>query len=698
MSRVPDYAHNLSLKMSQVMDRICVSEKIVMKRRISGLLRESLFAFNHKLRDKDLNVFLFGSQIEGTTTPGLQPDVDCIISIKNYNVIQDLSAWQNGKVNLLMIQNENVSPGYCLLQALRGDAPLPQEVEVDDNFYRDRMGRLLLKNTMFDGLHDAVRNGPAHSFQGVPGLEDSDFVAALPCDLRPVQAQHWFNQHGEEHWPTSGMIQYCSNTRCFVVGVGKTGIANEKFEWRISTSFAERFLMFTLNITQIRCYVLMKMILKTFIKQRFPNSISSFMCKTVLLHCISDTRSDAWKENTLFTCLSFCLLRLYDCVQNEYCPHFFITQNNLMSGRFTPETKPLILKNLRYVIENNRRALLGIECDYFGSFLQSSLNGIEIYIPTHYMPTFIAWDILKNSALAISIEVKVLLRDVNNLSPRLAMQKLLKFISNHYFQNFIFENRKAYRLLSRYLFSTLGSILASLNINQQDNLAFKKALSCMSLGLDTDVASGKLKLASMFYCTGDNVRTELILKNIEECYDLSAVEPMCGCYFFKYAQPREKFYRLCYESIKECALLKDITASCVCFIKCERNCCPLELQHEMFRSKQENIAYRNEYEYWMDMAVVDSLPYLYFMQYKTYSRLGRQDDKQKALSNIARTIDVEPNLGHRETALNLLGQCMEQENNVENAFKCYARSHQIRGRYNWAKIHICKLLNKLINN
>jgi hypothetical protein len=369
-----------------------------------------------------------------------------------------------------------------------------------------------------------------------------------------------------------------------------------------------------------------------------------------------------------------------------------------MSGRFTPETKPLILETLRYVTERSERALLEIECDCFGSFLQSSLNGIEIYIPAHYIPTFIAWKMLENTALAISIHVKIMLRDVNNLSPRLAMQKLLTFISNHHIENFIFKNRKAYRLLSRYLFSTLGSILASSNINKQDKLAFKKALSCMLLGLDTDVASGKLKLASMFYCTGDNVRTELILKNIEECYDLSVVEPMCGCFSFEKSPRRDSFNRLCYESNEECTLLKYITAPCVCFIRCEINCCPLELQHEMFRSTQEDLAYRRRVDKWMDMSVVDSLPYFYFLQYKTYSRLGRQDDKQKALTYIARTIDVEPNLGHSETALNLLGQCMEEESHVEDAFKCYVRSLQIRGQNNSAKVHICKLLNKVINN
>ncbi|XP_060586910.1 uncharacterized protein LOC132742485 [Ruditapes philippinarum] len=694
MSRIPDYAHNLSLRMSQVMDGIGVNEKIVMKRRRSMLLNESLITITHRLLGNDVNIFLFGSQIEGTTTPGLQSDADCLISLNTYNVIQDWSEWEYGKHNLLMIQDEYVSPGYGLLQELRDDALLPRVVEIGDHSYRDRMGRILLKNTKFNfvGNNAFMRHGPAHSPQDVPGINDHDFVLAFPSRLYPVKASHWLCQHREKHWPTNDMIQYCSNTRCVVVGVGKTGSVNEILEWRISTSFAERFLMFTLNITQIRCYVLMKMILKTFISQRFPDSISSFICKTVLLHCISFTRSDAWNENTLFICLSFCLSTLYNCVQNEYCPHFFITQNNLLSGRISPESKPLILETLRYVIESNGRALLEIECDNFGIYLQSSLNGF-IQVNEHIIPTRIAGLLLKDTALLMNVSFKSFLHEIKDLSPRIATQKLLTIIANHHN-----ENTKANRLITRHLCSSIGSILASLNIYQQDHLTYKKALSFMSLGLDPDVASGKLKLASVFYCTGDIERTEFILKNIEECYDLNVVEPVCGCYDFIHNANRERFNRLCYESNEECTLLKYITASCVCFIRFEINCCPLELQHEMFRSTQEIHAHRRLHDKWMDFAAVDSLSYLYFLQYKTYSRLGRQDDKQRALSNIARTIDVEPNLRHKETALNLLGQCMEEENNPGNAFKCYARSLQIRERNNSAKVHICKLLNKLINN
>jgi hypothetical protein len=76
------------------------------------------------------------------------------------NVIQDWSEWEYGKRNYLMIQDENVSPGYCLLQIL------PFVVETDDNTYRDRMGRILLKNTIFNSVenNELLRHGPAHSW------------------------------------------------------------------------------------------------------------------------------------------------------------------------------------------------------------------------------------------------------------------------------------------------------------------------------------------------------------------------------------------------------------------------------------------------------------------------------------------------------------------------------------------------------
>jgi tetratricopeptide (TPR) repeat protein len=139
-------------------------------------------------------------------------------------------------------------------------------------------------------------------------------------------------------------------------------------------------------------------------------------------------------------------------------------------------------------------------------------------------------------------------------------------------------------------------------------------------------------------------------------------------------------------------MIKHNMAFCVKYLPCEVNCIPGELKYEMFRSTEEDRPYRGEFDYWMDCAVVDSLPYLHFLQYKVYSQLHRAADQQQALDNLIRTIDTEPNLGHKETALNLLGQCMEQENRYEEAFRCYILSLNVRARNNVAKWHVCRLL------
>jgi hypothetical protein len=56
------------------------------------------------------------------------------------------------------------------------------------------------------------------------------------------------------------------------------------------------------------------------------------------------------------------------------------------------------------------------------------------------------------------------------------------------------------------------------------------------------------------------------------------------------------------------------------------------------------------------------------------------------------------NFGHRETALNLLGQSLEEEDKPREALQCYIFSLQQRERNNAAKFHICNLLRKYASN
>jgi tetratricopeptide (TPR) repeat protein len=521
-------------------------------------------------------------------------------------------------------------------------------------------------------------------------------VLALPCKSLHQSASDWLERQGIGRWPTQDMKGYAASTRCFVVPTGSKVSACPELEWRISTTLAERCLMFNLNITQIRCYVLLKMILKSLLNPKGEINISSFMCKTVLLHCIENTESSIWKESNLSICLTYCLLELHSCVQNDHCSHFIIRENNLMAGQFTAEKGHELSKNISDFLQNDRQKLLTIDIDDLGHRLQVKLNMVpngayhyqfslaihEFYMTQEYL----------NTAFSVDGIHKLVLKHLHTKNIRTMKHWIGKLITFNVNGNRL-EN-DAFKFLAPCVYTTYGSILASSSISENNQVS-PEALVWLSAGLNSDISSSRLKLASVFYSTGDMERAELILRHIEQQYYSNPVVPVCECWCNPSPSVTAEFARVCGEQSEDC--IKHITVFCVRFIQKEINCVPHELQYEMFRSTQDDMIHRDEdTDFWMDWAEVDSLPFLYFLQYKIYRHLQRHQDQQQALSKLIRTIETDENLGHRETALNILGQCMEQENRPQQAFNCYLLSLQQRARNNAANFHICKLLSGLL--
>ncbi|XP_053377810.1 uncharacterized protein LOC123558957 [Mercenaria mercenaria] len=697
MFQAPEYIEPVSVILSDVLSDIGVDKRIVLKRRRATLLVESMSRRLFQLEDHNRTIYLFGSQSEGTTTPDLKSDSDQLMCLNGVNVIQNVSEWKPGEENYLMIQDDTVPPGYCLLQPLRNDTPLPYPTVPNEHF-SERKGKILLKNTIMSAITDIQdrgrKQGPAHTFQEPPGMSDVDVVLAFRCKSWPLQAKQWLDWQGVGQWPSADMRKYCGSTGCFLVTVGSKGSEHEELEWRISTSLAERCLMFSLNITQIRCYILMKIILKTFIKPYFEDTISSFMCKTVMFHCIANTKSVIWRENNILGCLSLCLFVLHNCILNENCPHFIIPGNNLMKGKMTHTYKPYILQKLCDIVTDRCIALLGIECESLGLRLQYKMKNLICPFKTS---DTVSGHILMILALNTNRIIRDFLNSISNSSNEEAVQLLLKY--NIKLVDICNQcegvDKTAYHILASMLGISLGTALASRSIHLY-NVVSEEALTWISRGLNTDVSSGKLKLASIYYCARDTRKTETTLRNIERGYDVNTVEPICRCSFYVKKAQKHRFFEISNDRKEEA--MQHITAFCVKFLPYEIKCVPHELQYEMFRSTKDDLKFRPPDDYWIKWAVVDSLPYLYFLQYKTYKSLRRQDEKKRALSNLLRTIDQEPNLGHRETALNLLGQCMEQEDRATDALCCYLISLNLRKRYNVARIHICRLLSSLLTN
>ncbi|XP_060553233.1 uncharacterized protein LOC132714387 [Ruditapes philippinarum] len=701
-----DFTRTVSMRLSEVFDDICVNEKMVLKRRNMFLLQECMQTLIN-LNDENENLhYIFGSQSEGTTTNGLNSDIDKLICFSEFNVIQNLNELQQPDVpNLLMIQDETVSPGYCLIQCLGKYAPFQYDCNYSDHFFIDRLGRLLLKNTYvlkrIAGLREgSVQHGPAFAEMDRVGFCDVDRVGAFRCKSWPQQAKQWLQNHdiyrGQAQWPSFEMKRYCKSTGCFVVPVGSTDSATKELEWRISTSLSERCMVFNMNISQIRCFVLMKMILKTFIKPKY-DTISTYICKTVLFHCITNTPASIWRENNLITCFCKYLLWLYKFVSDEKCPHFFIKRNNLLKGKITSGCKQFMLALIHDFINSNGKLLLEIKCNSFGERLMLKMN----YLSPQKMTEITSGYLLCLTAVTINATINTVIKDssldLSNWSHKVVKKKLVNYIFRlrNIFYTCQVMQKKACKLIITHLCSILGSVLASQSI-QQNNIISDDAQYWMGLGLYADVASPKLKQASIFYCVGNIQRTETVLNQTEAVYDLNVVKPFCSCNGNTQKLKRRGFFQKSDKfNLEDARQLT--TASCVRFFRCEMNCVPYELKYELFRSTKEEKVNRESDAIWMDFAVIDSLPFLYFLQFKTYSRLEKEKDKQRALFNLARTMDQERNIGHLETAFNLLGKCLEQEGRARAALECYLRSLNLRKRNNAARLHICVLLAKKIN-
>ncbi|XP_060606820.1 uncharacterized protein LOC132759115 [Ruditapes philippinarum] len=590
MFQKPEEREHLSLMLSEVLDDICINERMVKKRRKVFMLTETMSNMAWKSIGDNFSLYCLGSQSEGTTTPGLRSDIDKVYCINKYNIMQDLSEWERGKLNYLMIQDVNTSPGYCFLQLFR--TPLPITVNPNEKHVVDRRGRILRKNTLdTKNVKDITRHGPSLALEGGPGFIDTDRVLAYPCKSWPKSASGWLERQDKCRWPTLRMGT--ASSRCFVVSTGSKVSVNPELEWRISTSLAERCLMFDSNITQLRCFLLMKMVLKSCLNPRGEINISSFMCKTVLLHTIESTEPSFWKESNLTECLRRCFVELHSCVQNDHLSHFFIRENNLMAGQFTYETKHQLLGNISYFIQNDVQCLLTINIDNLGLRLQVKLNSVpEGEYSLHSsleMSEHLSADLYLNIARDVRLTHKQMLKDLHDKDTRTLRQSVETLLTYRDSGNKLEKN--AYKFLAPFLLSTYGSALASEDICLNNQMS-PQAFVWLSSGLDSDVTFGRLKLASAFYSEGDMERTELILRHTERQYNSC---PLFYIGFSKFQEPPTvEFEKVCNEQGLDC--VKQMTADCVIFTQQEVKCIPQELQYELFRSNRRHRCYTEKKE------------------------------------------------------------------------------------------------------
>ncbi|KAH3852309.1 hypothetical protein DPMN_094814 [Dreissena polymorpha] len=352
-----------SLKLDEVMEDIGVTKEIIYFRRHVHLLQETVSSMLG--RPLEVNVRIFGSQSEGSTTLGMQSDKDILFTSTKYIARIDwhLPYRYASLVNnmFLVIKTAMSLPQCCSLQpVMLGDdgkiIPLTVEhikAEIDDFCVFDHQGRALFTNRLFlkdllsnfaSDYEAAKQHGPAITLYG-----DQDIVFSINCssisdDYRASLTA--LNQPG--HWPKPETKIKANKLGLYLMAPGNlsstfrydpvrsAGIMHVHYasdylnsQFRMSTNMIERLLMFDLNIVQMKTYILTKMIRIEFLKPIVGDRLSTFHMKTALLFTVETFPEDIWTKDNLVQCVLFCLITLRRFLKRRVCPHYTFSSVNL---------------------------------------------------------------------------------------------------------------------------------------------------------------------------------------------------------------------------------------------------------------------------------------------------------------------------------------------------------------------------------
>ncbi|KAL3859411.1 hypothetical protein ACJMK2_009634 [Sinanodonta woodiana] len=150
-------------------------------------------------------------------------------------------------------------------------------------------------------------------------------------------------------------------------------------------------------------------------------------------------------------------------------------------------------------------------------------------------------------------------------------------------------------ILQRFYFSSIGSHLTSQCLKQQtiDQEGLNVAYEFLLLGSDSDVASGKLKLATFFLLQNNGVLAENILQNIDENYTFQVSN--AAAYDIK----EPTIVRIVNENISTTDIVRYYSAFPVPYLPSETYCTPRALIPEVFRSTGSQQSFLNpRTDYW----------------------------------------------------------------------------------------------------
>ncbi|XP_045215586.2 uncharacterized protein LOC123565880 [Mercenaria mercenaria] len=359
----PKAMEDISRFVCYTLDHIGYSQDIIRLRR--NYWRKYTRLFNESF---GCNCITAGSKAEGITSV-CESDMDCMFLPNNAICTDSVEPLlQLPGMTTFQTDRSNTVPGYTKFKMINYNKEATP-FAIQESLFRENSGDVFASSTLFvsnlnrmaysdDFLTFHDLSGPAVPVTGPLGTM-FDMVIALPCINADVL--HSFRTRQRQHdWPPSDIIQDESTAVCQLVPVGYKGSCDQWKEWRFCFIQTELNLTSSLNDTQIKLYIVLKMIAKNILKC-VSNEISSYIMKNITYWLSERLSARIFREENLIALILLALRCLQVSVKNMCLPYYMIPGRNLLAERLEPNTRLILSDVISKLLDEGPQLLMRCE-------------------------------------------------------------------------------------------------------------------------------------------------------------------------------------------------------------------------------------------------------------------------------------------------------------------------------------------------
>ena len=211
------------------------------------------------------------------------------------------------------------------------------------------------KKTTFFETTDEEYPSIVCRFRGF-GEHTADIVGAIVCK-KPSAILEWASRKRRYNWPSKTVIDRIVNMPSYIVPKGCKESESRGLEFRISYTLSEVQLIKTLNETQLKVYILLKLLFQSEVDEEFPDIITSYCLKNVVFWLCENAPGDQFVIESLLEWLTKALVYILDCVKEGNLLMYIMPKRNLLEGKLNTTNKPRLEKVLSDLIKEGPNVL-----------------------------------------------------------------------------------------------------------------------------------------------------------------------------------------------------------------------------------------------------------------------------------------------------------------------------------------------------